>query len=162
MLIYNPRQMVLITCRGKYKIMGKEEEKDDILPLSWHSPVSSHPPMYAIFVQNNLMAVSIIRESKAFVVNFIPYSFVDKIKQAMGLSGEYTHKCETLGLHEAECEKIDCFKIKEALGWLECEVVEEKEYGDYVLFVARVLSSFLEREDKRPFPIEKDVFTTTR
>ena len=47
MLIYNPRQMALVTCKGKHALMGKSTEKHDIVPTTWHSPASSHPPMYA-------------------------------------------------------------------------------------------------------------------
>ena len=160
-LIFNPRQTVLITCRGNYEIVGKIEEKDDIVPLHWHSPVSSHPPMYAIFLQKSLMAVSLIRNSGCFVVNFIPFSLVNAVKAAMQASGEYFDKCEAIGVNEASCDKVDCFRIKEALGWLECEVVEEKELGDHVMFVGRVLFSNLERDDRRPFQLDGDRFTTT-
>ncbi len=162
MLIYNPRQTVLITCRGKYTVVGKLEEKDDVVPLQWHSPVSSHPPMYSISLHKDLMAVSIIRNSGCFVVNFIPFSMVNVVKRAMGISGEFLEKCDALGVHEIACEKlVDCFKLKEALGWLECEVIEEKEFGDNVVFIAKVLSSYLERDDKRPFHVDADKFTTT-
>jgi flavin reductase (DIM6/NTAB) family NADH-FMN oxidoreductase RutF len=108
------------------------------------------------------MAVSLIRSSGCFVVNFIPFSIVDVVKSAMRTSGEYLEKCETIGVHESECEKlVDCFKLKEALGWLECEVIEEKELGDHVMFVGKVLSSFLDHDDKRPFHVDGDKFTTT-
>ncbi|VVB81133.1 Flavin reductase like domain protein [uncultured archaeon] len=162
MLIYNPRQTVLITCRGKHAVVGKSEEKDDIVPLQWHSPVSSHPPMYSIVLNKDLMAVSIIRNSGCFVVNFIPFSMVNVIKSAMRTSGEFLEKCDALGVHEVQCEKlVDCFKLKEALGWLECEVVEEKELGDHVMFIGKVLSSYLDHDDKRPFHVDADKFTTT-
>ena len=162
MIIFNPRQTVLITCRGKYEVLGKAEEKDDIIPLHWHSPISSHPPMYAVFLDKKLMAVSLIRDSGCFVVNFIPFSLVDTVKAAMRTSGEYLEKCETLGLHEVACEKLDSFRLKEALGWLECEVIEEKEFGDHIMFVGKVLFSNLEHDDKRPFHVDGDMFTTTR
>lgn len=162
MSIYNPRQTVLLTCRGRHVVVGKEVEKDDILPCSWHSPVSSHPPMYAVFLEKNLMAVSIIRDSGCFVVNFMPFSMVNIIKRAMGISGEFLEKCDALGVHDIACEKlVDCFKLKEAIGWLECEVVEEKELGSHTMFIAKVLSSFLDHDDKRPFHVDADKFTTT-
>ena len=163
MLIFNPRQTVLVTCRGKFDVVGKAEDKDDVLPCSWHSPSSSHPPMYSIFVQKELMAVSIIRNSGCFVVNFVPFSLTNTIKKAMSTSGEYLEKCDALGVHEADCEKlVDCFRLKEALGWLECEVVEEKELGDHVMFIGKVLFSQLDRDDKRPFHLGREDFTTTR
>ncbi|HLF54639.1 MAG TPA: flavin reductase family protein [Candidatus Nanoarchaeia archaeon] len=163
MLIFNPRQTVLITCRGKFEIVGKSEEKDDIVPLHWHSPVSDHPPMYSIFLNKNLMAVQIIRNSGCFVINFIPFSLIDTVKTAMKTSGEYLDKCKTIGINEESCEKlVDCFRLKEALGWLECEVVEEKEYGDHIMFIGKVLFSQLDHDEKRLFHVKGDEFTTTK
>ncbi len=163
MLIFNPRQTVLVTCRGKFELAGRLEEKHDVLPCHWHSPVSQHPPMYAISVSRNLMAASIIRESRAFVVNFIPFSLIDKVKSSMFVSGEFLEKIDVIGMHEAPCEKlVDCFKLEHALGWLECELVEERELGDHVLFIGKVLWSHLDRDDHRPFHVDKDEFTTTK
>lgn len=109
------------------------------------------------------MAVSIIRDSGCFVVNFVSFSFVDKIKSAMSISGDFSEKLNDVGFVEASCEKlVDCFRLKEALGHLECELVEEKELGDRVMFVGKVLFSNLVRDDNRPFHVEGDRFTTTR
>lgn len=161
MLIFNPRQMVLVSCRGRASVVGKVSEKHDILPCSWHSPLSSHPPLYGISIKSDLLAVSIIRDSGCFVVNFVPFSLADIIKKVMSTSGDFIEKCSTVGLTESQCDKVDCFHFKESLGWLECEVVEEHIIGDNVLFVGKVLFSNLDHNDKRPFIVEGDEFTTT-
>lgn len=162
MLIYNPRQMALVTCKGKHLLMGKSTEKHDAVPTTWHSPASSHPPMYAVFLDSAHLADKLIRQSGAFVVNFMPMSSVEAVKKAQGISGEYTEKLEQIGLHEAPCEKlVDCFRVKEAVGWLECELVEEKTIGDHSLFIGRVVHSWMERDEKRVFHIEGSEFTTT-
>lgn len=163
MLIYNPRQVALITCRGKHLVLGRETELDEILPLTWHSPASSHPPLYAIFVNKNLMGAKIIEQSRTFVVNFIPYKMAEKALHAMTVSGEFSDKIETIGLHPAPCEKlVDCFALQHAIGWLECEVIESKETGDSMLFLGKVVHSEMTADDNRPFHIEGDRFTTTR
>ncbi|MBI4146017.1 flavin reductase family protein [Candidatus Woesearchaeota archaeon] len=162
-LIYNPRQVVLVSCRGNVQIMNRMMERDEVLPLSWHSPSASHPPMYSIFVQKNLGGAEMIKESGVFVVNFVPFRVVEHARKAMSVSGEYVDKLEAIGLHELPCEKlVDCFRLKEALGWLECEVVEHKEVGDHVLFLGKVVHSFMGVDDKRPFHVDGDEFATTK
>lgn len=162
-LIFNPRQSVLVTCQGNYEVSGVEREKHDVLPCHWHMPVSQHPPTYAISVKRELMAASLIRGSGCFVVNFIPFSLMEKVKRAMGVSGEFLEKISEIGMHEAPCEKlVDCFRLKHAVGWLECEVVDEKEYGDHVVFTGRVVHSYMGVDEKRPFHVEGNEFTTTR
>ena len=163
MIIFNPRQTVLISCHGKLKTLGKEVEKHDIFPLNWHSPASWNPGMYAIFVSKLMPAVEIIRNSKSFVVNFIPYTLKQAVIKAGKHHGEHVEKAELIGLHHAPCEKlVDNFRIKEAIAWLECEVVEEKEVGDHILFLARVVWSHLEKPERRLFHIDADKFTTTK
>jgi len=163
MLIYNPRQMVFVTCRGEFSILGKKEEKDDVIPTTWHTPISAHPLMYAIALKKGLMGEQLIRSSGGFVVNFVPFTLSETAKKAMGLSGEYVEKCDTIGVHELPCEKLtDSFRLKEAIGWLECEVVEEKEIGDHILFIGKVLHSEMGYEEKRLFHVQGEGFTTTK
>ena len=162
MVIYYPRQLVLVTCRGKTEVLGAQKEKDDVLPLSWHSPVSAHPPLYMIAVKKDLMAASIIRKSRCFVVNFVPFTLLDKVKAAINVSGEYLDKPDALGFTEEPCEKlVDCFRLGNALGWLECEVQDIKERGDHILFIGKVLYQFLDHDDRRPFRDDGNRFTTT-
>jgi len=124
--------------------------------------LSSNPPLYGIVINSKLLAVSLIRDSGCFVVNFVPFSLIDKNKDIMKISGDFTDKLSNSGFSELQCDKIDCFHLKEALGWLECEVIGEHITGDSVLFIGRVLHSNIDKDDKRPFIVEKDEFTTTR
>lgn len=57
----NPRQTVLVTCR----------DKDNIITLDWHTPLSFYPMMYAISVGKTRYSLELIRKSKCSVVNFI-------------------------------------------------------------------------------------------
>ena len=61
--VYNPRQVILVTSRN--------EEKDNIFTLAWHSPVSFDPQLYAIFAGKTRFSTNIIKESRVFCVNFI-------------------------------------------------------------------------------------------
>lgn len=162
-LIYNPRQLVLISCQGKHTLFGKEIEKHDILPITWHAPASSHPPMYAIFVNKELMGAKIIEESRCFVVNFVSYNLFESVQEKLTVSGEYSDKLGELGLRETACEKLpDCFALRDAIGRLECEVIESKEVGDSLMFLGRVIHSEMGNNDARAFHMEGDRFTTTK
>lgn len=155
--------MVLVTCRGKHELMGRETENDDVLPCTWHTPLAKEPPLYGIVIRKDFVAAELIRQSGSFVVNFMPFALINKVKEAMGVSAEYVDKVESIGVHEAPCEKlVDQFRLEHALGWLECEVVQSVEVGDHILFAGRVLFSNLDHDDKRPFHVQESEFTTTR
>ncbi len=144
MLPYAPLQVILITCRGHSSHFGKEEEMEDIFPLTWHTPVSQSPEMYAIAVSKKMTAsLEMIRSSNVFCVNFMPFDLKDKIIKASKFFAKHDEFKE-LGFGKEECEKIDCPRIKEALGFLECEVANEIEAGDHALFIGKVVNSHLE------------------
>ena len=160
MNIYNPRQTVLVTCRGKIVSFGKEEEIDEIIPLEWHSPASSNPKRYAIFIHRDSLAAKLIRESKVWAINFMPFELAEAITLAAKHSAEMHAKWEKIKLSPIECEVIDCPRVREALAWLECELIQEVDCGDHVLFLGRIVFSRSERGGKRAFCIDGKYTTT--
>jgi len=55
-----------------------------------------------------------------------------------------------------EAEIINCPGIKQALGYLECEVVDEIETGDHILFIGRVTKAELRKRGVKLFHISGD------
>ena len=71
----------------------------------------------------------------------MPHELHDAVLFCGTVSGDHADKFAESGLTLEEAEKVDCCRIKEALGFLECEVVEEIESGDHVIFVGKILHS---------------------
>ena len=159
---YKPTQTVLISSRAHLKNRFSEhtEIKDNIITLGWHMKTSHNPFLYAISVGKTRYSLSLIRKSKVFVVNFMPIELKDKVVFCGKTSGETIDKFQASGLHKEDAESVDCPRIMEALGYLECEVVNEVETGDHILFIGKVIKSILKREGKRIFQTDDD-FTTT-
>lgn len=164
MLIYNPRQTVLITSRGtaKNRFNSKEEIKDNIITLDWHMPTSFEPFLYAISIGRTRFSYNIIKNSGIFVVNFMPYELEKEVLFCGRNSGEHIDKLKESGLTKQESEKVDCFRIKEASAYIECEVINEIEAGDHIIFIGKAINSYEKDEKKRLFHIEGDNFTTTK
>jgi len=160
--ITNPRQTILVSMRGKVSILGKEVTKDNIITLSWHMPVSFEPMMYAIAIGKSRFSAKLIRQSKVFVVNFVSISFEKQAAFCGRHSGEHMDKFEEGNIIKEEAEKIDCPRLKEAVGFIECEVVDEVDAGDHIIFIGKALHSEL-RDDgaKRLFQVTGTEFTTT-
>jgi len=161
--VVNPRQVILITSRSHIipKFKAKEEEKDNVMAASWHMPVSYTPPMYAIAIGKEKHSLELIRKGGSFVVNFMPYSAKKEVLEAGRTSGEHINKFERIGFKTEEAETIDCFRVKDALACLECEVSQEIEAGDHIIFIGNVLKIIKNKESKRIFQIIGDQFTTT-
>jgi len=161
--IINPRQTILVSCRAEItdRFSNKQIIKDNLITVDWHTPISFNPQLYAISIGKERFSSKLIKESKCFVVNFMPYSLKKQVLFCGRNSGEFIDKFKETGLEKEEAEKIDCCRVKQALAFIECSVIKEIELGDHILFVGKVLKSKLKEYDKRLFHLEGDKFTTT-
>ena len=161
MKLIGSRETVLVTCKAHVEHFGKRLEKEDILAVDWHMPCSLEPFVYAISIKKNHFSHKLISKSKVFVVNLISK---DLEKQALFCgthSGEQVDKFSQSGLHKMDSHYVDCPKIAEALGWIECFVVQEINVHDHTLFIAEVKHYEMLKEGKRLFHVKEDEFTTT-
>ena len=152
----DPRQVILVTCREEMDILGKKQVKDNIITIAWHMPVSFDPNLYAISVGKTRFSCEVITKSKAFVVNFVPFTLKDKALICGTKSGTHIDKFKESGLGKEEAKSVDCPRIKEALGYIECEVVNEVDAGDHIIFIGKVLNSEVKKTGKRLMQKEKD------
>jgi flavin reductase (DIM6/NTAB) family NADH-FMN oxidoreductase RutF len=159
--IFNPRQTVLVSCSCEMEAFGKKNEKNNLIAIDWHTPLSFDPLMYAISVGKNRYSLDLIRNSKVFAVNFLPYTLKDAVIFCGRNSGRNINKFNETRLNEISCDKIECVRIKEALAHIECEVVEEIDVGDHILFIARIVFSKEHDIGKRIFHTDENNFTTT-
>lgn len=157
----HPTQVVLVTSRATANIMGKEQTKDNIITIAWHMPTSIDPGLYAISVGKTRFSCELIKQSKVFVINFMPYKLKEKALFCGTHTGRHMDKFEETGLTKEESEKIECPAIKEALAYIECEVVDEFETGDHIIFVGKIINSKLKKKGKRLFQKDHYTFTTT-
>ncbi len=153
----NPRQTILVTSRN----MEEGKEKDNIITLDWHMPCSFSPLLYAISIGKTRYSCHMVQQSKCFCVNFLPKTLEKETLLCGRRSGQHFDKYHEANLSKEECEKIHCSRIKEAAGFMECEVINEIEAGDHMIFVGKVLASGQTKNEKRLFHITGDKFTTT-
>ncbi len=148
--IHGPRQVVLVTCRHK--------GKDNVITLAWHSPLSFYPEMYGILISRKRYSYDIIKKSKVFCVNFISADMKDLAVKCGTTSGRDLDKFIEFGLEKEECKTIDCCRIKDVLGYIECELVDEIETGDHVIFVGKSTESRMIKPGRRLYHITNDKF----
>lgn len=161
-LLTNPRQTVVVTCRSRAEVMGKELEKDNAITIDWHMPTSFEPRLYAVSIGKTRFSHKLIQKSKAFVVNFMPYDMKDSVIYLGSTSGEHKNKIEEAGIEIEDAQNIDCPIIKGAAAYLECEVVKEIDTGDHTIFIGKIINSRIENNKKRIIHIDGDNFTTIK
>ena len=148
-----PRQVALVTSR--------HAGKDNIITLAWHMPTSFSPGMYAISIGRTRFSHDMIKDSGVFCVNFMHAEHRRGMEVCGSVSGSGTDKFKESGFGKEECEKIDCPRIKQSAGFLECKVVGSMETGDHTIFVGDVLNSGLRSSGERLYHITGNRFATS-
>ncbi|MBW2992079.1 flavin reductase family protein [Candidatus Woesearchaeota archaeon] len=146
-----PRQVILVTSRDK--------GKDNVMTLSWHSPASFNPELYTIYVGKTRYSYEMIKNSKCFCVNFISKDDSELALTAGRKSGRDVDKFKEI--EKEECKEIDCPRVKKALAYMECKLIDEFEAGDHAVFVGKVVKKEEVKRGGRLFQVEGDKFTTT-
>ncbi len=115
---------IILTCRGLKKEFGVEKIKDLAVIVDSHALASKEPKQYAVFLPKFSSAISIIKNSGCFTVNFA---------NTRNLPKEFEE------FDSKECEKLDGLKLMHADSHLECELKQEIDSGDHILFIGNVL-----------------------
>ena len=128
-----PMQAVLVTCND-------EKGKTNIITLAWHTPISKKPPLYGISVAPKRYSHDLIKKTKEFVINFLPYKLVKEVNYCGTHSGRNTDKIEETKLNLIDSEKIKTPSIKEAFAHMECKLVKTVSLGDHTFFVGEIVN----------------------
>jgi flavin reductase (DIM6/NTAB) family NADH-FMN oxidoreductase RutF len=128
-----PMQTVLVTCND-------EAGKTNIITLAWHTPISRIPPLYGISIAPKRYSHELIKKTKEFAVNFVPYSLVEAADYCGTHSGRTTDKVCQTGLTLIPAKKLTVPLIKEGYAHLECKLTKSIPIGDHTLFIGEVVA----------------------
>ncbi len=138
--IANLRQTVLLTSRW--------QEKDNIITINWYTPLSFQPMMYGVAIAKTRYSLNLIKKSGVFVINFMPKNFKEEALFCGRHCGKNIDKFKKTGLEKENSDSINCPRIKQSMGWLECQVKKEIEVGDSILFLAEITRIKLKKQCK--------------
>lgn len=129
---YYPRITALITAHAK--------GRDNIMPAAWHTPVAVNPPLYGVIVAPKRFTYQLITESKEFGVNFLPFKLA-KLAAAMGgCSGSEVDKFQRFNIAKEKSVKTAVPILKDAYAAYECQLVDDRDYGDHRFLVGKVVA----------------------
>ena len=128
--ILYPMRICLITSRY--------DGKDNIMTAAWVSPVSWDPVLFAVSVGRERFSCQLIRNGKAFGINLPDERLSDASLLCGTESGRDSDKFSKAGLSKEDGRKVAL--IKECPLSIECELVNEMEAGDHVIFVGKPIT----------------------
>ena len=132
-----PMQAVLVTCND-------QNGKTNIITIAWHTNISKKPPLYAISIAPNRYSYGLIQKNKEFVINFAPFSLVEKVNFCGTHSGRKTDKIKEKKLTLTPAQKIKTPLIKECFAHFECKLNKTISLGDHVLAVGEVVNVLID------------------
>jgi len=121
-----PRPTALLTCGN------------NIMPLSWHMPVSKSPFRYAIAMREENYSHQLLKQNREFALNFLDFSYLHAFQMTGEVHGDNIDKFELCGLNPKQAQTIETSLIQEAYMIYECTVTDIISYGDHDLFIGDV------------------------
>jgi len=123
-----PRVTALLACQN------------NLMPASWHMPISKSPFRYAVAVREENYTHQLIQEHSSFTLNFLPFEHFETVNLMGKLHGDMDDK---LAQSNLDVESEDPFKnvLLSASDFIyECVVCDTYKNGDHTIFVADVVN----------------------
>jgi flavin reductase (DIM6/NTAB) family NADH-FMN oxidoreductase RutF len=134
-----PRVTALLACQ------------DNLMPASWHMPISKSPFRYAVAVREENYTHQLIQEHKSFTLNFLPFEHFETVNLMGKLHGDMDDKMAKSGL-SIEGKDINNNVLLSASDFMyECEVCDTYKNGDHTIFIADVFKIHVnEKQSQEP------------
>lgn len=145
---YMKKPYYLFTPMRVMLISASSNGKNNFMPASWCFPLSFEPLMFGVSISKKRFTYDLIHKSKEYVIN-IPGSELKQVIEKFGrVSGRDQNKFALTTLTPEKSEKVNAVSIKECIQFIECEVINEIETGDHVLFVGQVKCIRVKKQGK--------------
>jgi len=121
-----PRVTALLACQN------------NLMPASWHMPVSKSPFRYAVAVREENYTHTLLEKHGSFTLNFLPF----KYRETVALMGRmHGNEVDKLALSEWDTDKQDkhgnpLINVSDFI--YECVVCDTYKNGDHTIFIADV------------------------
>ena len=115
-------------------------EKSNILTVAWTGIINTNPAIVYVSIRPERYSYNLIKKNKEFVINLTNENLVYETDWCGVKSGSDFDKFKELNLTKQKGKYVKCPLIKESPVSIECKVIEEKQYGSHVCFIAEVLS----------------------
>jgi flavin reductase (DIM6/NTAB) family NADH-FMN oxidoreductase RutF len=129
---YYPRVAVVVTAHAR--------GKDNAMTAAWHMPISLKPPLYGIALSPKRFTYQLIIDSKEFGINFLPAEEAELAASVGGSKGGEIDKFRAFNIAKDSPIKIAAPILKAAYAAYECQLVDNRVYGDHRLLVGEIVA----------------------
>lgn len=122
---------------GLFVVTTKFEDKEDAVLTSWVNQCSFDPPGLTVVLGVTRQARLLVEASQAFIVNVLGKNSNDLMKHFFKAPAPGVSVFDGLSVSKG----IQDIKVlDDAVACVECQVRDQKPFGDHVLYIAEIIS----------------------
>ena len=133
--LLTPTTVTLVTAR--------DTQGDCIATCAWANPLSHEPSLIGVCLRPDGRTARAIEQGGCFVVNVLGADAASRdcaIK--CGKKGpDQPERFEAAQIKKEPAAAVEAVRVKQAIAWIECELVETRSFGDHMLYVGRTLKA---------------------
>ncbi|KTB48391.1 Conserved protein/domain typically associated with flavoprotein oxygenase, DIM6/NTAB family [Dehalogenimonas alkenigignens] len=122
-------------------VSAYHDGKADAMTCTWHTPLSSKPPLFGVMLTPRRFTYQLIVDSKEFAVNFLPAESARLLAAVGGSKGATVDKFAAYNIARDIPLKTNAPVLADAYAAYECKLVEDRPYGDHQLLVGEVVAA---------------------
>ncbi len=131
-----------------FVISVDKNENPNGMIAGWNTKCSWNPPLFAVSLSKKGNTHELIKESKEFVIA-VPNKKLEKEVKFFGSThGDKINKFKKSKIETSKSKYLKSPLIKNATVNLECKLEREIDSGDHIIFIGKVLTSYVNKEKK--------------
>ncbi len=139
-----------------FVISVDENEKPSGMIASWNMKCSAEPSLFAVSLSKRGYTHKLIQQSKEFVVA-VPNKELEEALLLFGSKhGNEIDKFAESKIKTAKAEFVKSPLIEGATINFECELFREVDSGDHIIFIGKILASYINKEKKILLNMKKE------
>jgi len=126
-----PRVAALLACQT------------NLMPTSWHMPISKSPFRYAVAVREENFTHLLIEQYQSFTLNFLPFEHYETINLMGKIHGFEEDKLakSALAVEGYDANNNAMLSVSDFI--YECQVCDTYKNGDHTIFIADVVKIYV-------------------
>lgn len=134
--IFKPKVVTLILTQS-------EDKGPNIMTAAWWMLAGYNPLRYLLSVGHKTYTYEILEENPEFVMSAPTVDMVDALTLCGKVSGRELDKLEHLGLETIPGEEVDVPVLKNAIGNIECSVMDSFKFKNCTYYFGRVEKAYV-------------------
>lgn len=113
--------------------------QDNLMPASWHMPISKVPFRYAVAVREENYTHQLLAEHGSYTLNFMPFEHYETVSLMGKLHGDTEDKFALSKLKKEGVDANENLLLSASDFIYECVVCDTYKNGDHTIFIADVV-----------------------